>query len=91
MSFESGEDRFGDGVVEAVALRAIERWIPISRQRSSKRTRYCEPWSEWCTSPGFGRRRGDRRLERVDDEFGLEVGSHRPADDPPRVVVHHRR
>jgi hypothetical protein len=31
----------------------------------------------WLRTPA-----GDRHLERVDDELGLEVGPHRPADDP---------
>jgi hypothetical protein len=30
-----------------------------------------------------------RHRERVDDEVGLEVVAHRPADDLARVHVHH--
>ena len=38
--------------------------------------------------PGFGRPSRDRHLERVDDDLGLQVGAHRPTDDPAQVVPH---
>jgi hypothetical protein len=40
--------------------------------------------------PGARAAARDCHLECVDDELGLQVGAHRPADDPPRVAVHHR-
>jgi len=40
--------------------------------------------------PLVGRARGDGHAERVEHEFALEIGAHRPADNnPPRKRVLH--
>ena len=46
------------------------------------------PLSEWCTSPSpSGWQRAERHDEGVDDELGVLVLAHRPADQAPVAQV----
>src|SRR5215210_4255510 len=49
---------------------------------------YCDPLSEWWTSPAGGRRRLTAIASASTTSSAFEVVAHRPADDLARAHVH---
>ena len=58
LELQGGEEAFGHGVVEGVpdaAHRAAQ--AGAAKPLADIHDVYCDPWKQWCTGPGAGRRR----------------------------------
>src|SRR5205823_1661665 len=88
---ERGEEALGDGVVKAVAFRAHRAVdADLAAALAEAQRDVLRPLVGVVDEAGMRPATGERHLERVDDELGLEVRPHRPADDAARIAVHDR-
>src|SRR5439155_973040 len=86
---ERGEERLRDGVVVGVAFGA-HRDLHAGRAATLTEDQrdVLRALIGVVHEPGYRSSPRHSHLERVDDELGLEVGSHRPADDTTAVTVY---
>src|SRR6266536_3090562 len=88
---ERGVEALADGVVVAVTLRAHRLRDPGLAQLLPEDQRdILRPLIRVMDQLVGRLASADRHLERVDDELGLHVGAHRPADDLAAEAVDHR-
>ena len=90
LAFERGEERFGNGVVPALAGAAGDSVTAQSLARAANSAEvYWQPRSEWKITPGRRVAGGDGVGQGVGDQLGAQVIGDRVADDAAGGDVDH--